>query len=400
MVKIIDKTRSVLYKQGLRQAERKGLGKVEFGVNQRVLDYSRHISVRTNKIALLCYLTQPIADELAGQKTVFFSNVGAVRSIAKVLNELGYVVDVINWDDTDFKPKKGYDLYFLHGGIVYSGIKNSISKDTKLIYYSTGSYWKYHNEQELFRFEDFKKRHKAELKPDRFIRASEEEVNKSSDLIISLGNKDAAKTYSKFNNVVNLEGASIPDNKKLKRDYLAAKKHFLFLAGPGNIHKGLDLLLDSFSGLPERHLHVVGTLDSDFEKYYYDLLYKSKNIHTYGYVPQRSKKYYSIVKQCSASILPSCSEGSPGSVIESMEQGLIPIVSKQSHIDIDNNVGVILHDCKIQTIKNQVNLISGQNVKYFESKANAVKNYVRKEFTVDKYESKLRTFITKLESQK
>lgn len=383
-------------KLALKKSEKQGFGRID---SDRVFGYAKYLQKTNSKTALLCYLTQPIADELAGQKTVFFSNAGAVRSIAKVLNELGYVVDVINWDDTNFKPKKGYDLYFLHGGNVYSGIKSNIPSDAKLIYYSTGSYWKYHNDQEIKRFEDFKKRHKSELQPDRFIRASEEDVNKAADLIISLGNKDAAKTYSKFNNVVNLEGASIPDSKKLERHYSTAKNHFLFLAGPGNVHKGLDLLLDAFVDLPQ-HLHVVGTLDSDFEKYYHSSLYESGNIHTYGYIPQRSKKFYSILERCSTSILPSCSEGSPGSVIESMEQGLIPIVSKESHIDINKNIGIVLPDCKMQTIKNQIEFVSNKDLDYFVSKTARNKDYVHKELSVVKYETKMKEFIEQVELQR
>src|SRR3989344_1733888 len=100
------------------------------------------------KRALLCYLVQPLVDSQRGEEIVRFSNSGLSMSWARVLNELGYIVDIINWDDIDFKPERSYDLVVFHGGKNFKKISNTLTTKTRIIHYSTGSYWKFNNRNE------------------------------------------------------------------------------------------------------------------------------------------------------------------------------------------------------------------------------------------------------------
>ena len=93
-----------------------GQARVERNGSLRIYDYKKylHKSNLKPKKALVSYLVNPVIDELSGAQTSLFSNNGAGRSIPKVLNELGYKVDVINWDDV--RPITGvYDLVVFHG---------------------------------------------------------------------------------------------------------------------------------------------------------------------------------------------------------------------------------------------------------------------------------------------
>lgn len=361
----------------------------------QVRGFTKYCKTSNLKRALLVYKTSPLVDLLQGKKITQFSNDGAVISIARSLNELGYSVDVINWDDKNPDLEQTYDLIVCHGAVNYEKVRNKIKNDGKLIYYSTGSYWKHHNKKEKERLDQFYQRHKVKLNFDRPIQYSEEKANKESDLVIALGNKDTAKTYEKFKNVKYLHAASMDNSRDVinaDKNYDKAKKNFLFMSGPGGIHKGLDWAIDYFLDHPELNLHIMMGLEKDFQDFYSEALSSKKNIHYYGYVPQRTKQFYRIVDKCAASILLSCSEGSPGSVIESMHQGLLPIVTKDSHIDV-GDCGITIKKLSFSTLDKAVQKIVKMNANELKQLSKKSYTLMFKEYTVEKYEDKLKNII-------
>src|SRR5512137_2557580 len=66
------------------------------------------------KRALFVYVTKPFT--IAFDNPVFLShqNLMQARQIAVVLNELGYVVDVVHLRDVRFKPRRKYDILISH----------------------------------------------------------------------------------------------------------------------------------------------------------------------------------------------------------------------------------------------------------------------------------------------
>lgn len=362
----------------------------------RIFGYEKYLATKAvPRRALVSYLAPPIIDELSGISTQLFSNNGAGRTIPKVLNQLGYSVDIINWDDTD-PIESVYDLVIFHGGKNFDSIARLKTDANQLVYYSTGSYWQYHNNQEQQRLKYFEQRHGRSYKLDREITDSEEAANAEADAIIALGNEDTANTYSKFSHVYSLEAASMPIKSprtifKPNGDELG----FLFMAGPGNLHKGLDIILDAWQKLPENyHLHIVTYLDDEFATYYKDVLYGTPNIHTHGYVLQRSNEFYEIINNCQYSILLSCSEGSPGSVIESMHQGLIPIISKESHVDLCGHGYVLSHNT-VECLIEQLTKLKTEKSDLLKQQE-AISEWAEKRFTVSRYEKDLASIISEI----
>lgn len=363
--------------------------------SKRVYDYKSYLpksNIKPKK-ALVSYLADPVIDDLSGTPTSMFSNNGAGRTIPKILNKLGYIVDVMNWDDT--KPVDGdYELVVFHGGQNFEQIEKLKTNENKLVYYSTGSYWRYHNNQEQKRLSYFEKRHNKKYKLDREIQHAEEQANTKADAIIALGNQDTANTYTKFKHVFHLQGASMPIVPLRTINELDSNElGFLFMAGPGNLHKGLDIVLDAWEKLPkELHLHIVTLIDDDFAQYYKKQLYDTLNIHTYGFVMQRSKQYYDIISTCQFSMLLSCSEGSPGSVIESMHQGLIPIVSRESHVDI-GKYGYVLKQNTVEELVGLLQTLSQLKKNEIVQSQLELRSWAEKEFTVQKYEKVFATIV-------
>ena len=107
------------------------------------------------------------------------------------------------------------------------------------------------------RFDNFYKRHGVRLPPDRHIKHSEEWALNHADGIICLGNSSARDSYAQFPLVIDINNASYPDDHYdcTPKDFEAGRDGFLFFAGPGNIHKGLDLLIEAFTDLAE-HLYI------------------------------------------------------------------------------------------------------------------------------------------------
>ncbi len=302
------------------------------------------------KRALLSYITTPFRLSGDDPRSVQFSNIGIARSIVRVLNGLGYIVDVVEWTDARFLPRRDYDLFIGHGGHNFERIAHNLSSDTVKIYFSTGCYWRFHNERELARFADLKRRRGVSLCPDRLITASEEWANSNTNGIICLGNEFIRTTYCKFPVVFSLNNAAYPDDHYdiATKDFAFAHQNFLFFAGDGNVHKGLDQLLEVFPQV-NAHLWICQDIRPDFYEVYRHELKDYQNIHLVRSVPMRSTQFYCLVDTCAYVILPSASEGCAGSVVECIHQGLIPVVSRESGIDT-SDYGITLNTSSVEEI--------------------------------------------------
>ena len=66
------------------------------------------------------------------------------------------------------------------------------------------------------------------------------------------------------------------------------------------MHKGLDLVLEAFAGMPDHHLYVCGPLqqEKDFVKAFYTELYETPNIHAVGWVDLEGPEFLEIVNKC------------------------------------------------------------------------------------------------------
>lgn len=325
----------------------------------RLYDYRFYIHKPWAKYrALLCLLPEPVLEDLQGKKIIRFSNSGFGLAWARILNELGYVLDIISWDDSDFIPKHNYDLVVFHGAKTFPNVYQNLNKKPKIIHFLSGSYWKFNNSQEDQRIKAFENRHKTKLPRDRYITIPEEPVNEVSEGIVVLGNHSVAKTYPSNMRVLTINNASYPDSHfdSVEKDYEKARKNFLYFAGGGNIHKGLDLTIEAFAELVDEHLYIVTVPEKKFLSVYKKEL-KRPNIHLVGEVTMRNEQFYEVMDKCAYVILPSCSEGQAGSVVEAMNQGLIPIVSKETHLDVDD-FGRILTRNSISTIRKTVQNMS------------------------------------------
>lgn len=325
-----------------------------------------------NKRALVSYITAPFRVPRNDDRHRMFSNFGIARSIVSALNRLGYAVDVVDWKDTRFVPQRSYDLYVGHGGINFERLASAMHASVPKIYFATGLYWQEHNRLERLRFEALETRRGLNLPFDRRITFSEEEALQMSDGIICLGNDLARRSYSGFPIVINIDCAAFPEDRPSieYRDFAIGRNRFLFFAGPGNVHKGLDLALEGFAE-STAELIICQQVEPAFKRAYRSEL-RRPNIHLVGWVPARSNRFYEIVDRCNFILSASCAEGSQGAVIECLHQGLVPVITPTCTIDVEE-FGVLLNEPTPAAIREQVDLMRQESLDRHRTRARSAR---------------------------
>jgi glycosyltransferase involved in cell wall biosynthesis len=363
-------------------------------VSSRVIrDYDEFCEGKPARRALLSYLVLPLLPPPVLRDRVKFSNRGIAQEIPRVLNELGYSVDIVNYDNRSWLPDRNYDLFIGHGGINFEPISQRLPASTIRVYFATGIYWREWNAKNKRRAEEMVSRRGVPLSSYRAIENEEEYALNNSDGIICLGNGAAVQTYGRFPHVIGINNAIFPVDWEGWRgkDFEGGRKHFLFFSGRGNVHKGLDLLLEAFAGT-DLHLHVCQHLEPDFADVYRQELTGHPNIHVYGFIPMRSQKFTALATQCDWVISPTCAEGQPGAVLECMAHGLIPILSEEANIDI-GTWGIPLPDCRIDTLRSTGLRASVMEMELIRQMTTEAVDVARTQYSADNFYKNIRKAV-------
>lgn len=347
--------------------------------------FDRFASEEPRHAALLSYLVLPLLPFPDIGPRSLFNNWSIAREIPRALNQLGYAVDIVNYDNISWTPSRRYDLFIGHGGINFERLSRLIHPDAVRIYFSTGIYWRELNARLAARIKELALRKRCALPLYRSVSVDEEYANAVSDGIICLGNHAAARTYSKFPLVATINNL-IPDvhsDDFEDKDYGEARKHFLFFSGPGNVLKGLDLLLEIFSRT-DLHLHVCQHVEPSFGRIYHRELTQLPNIHVHGVIAMRSLTFRSLISRCNWIISATCTEGQPGAVLECMAHGLIPILPITANIDLEE-WGILLPNIEPNTILSAIIRASEMTADECGRRAVSVMKKTRMIYSIDNF---------------
>jgi hypothetical protein len=111
----------------------------------------------------------------------------------------------------------------------------------------------------------------------------------------------------------------------------------------------------------------------------------------------RSTKFEDLASLCNWVILPSCAEGQPGSVLECMSYGLIPILSDDCNIDLDD-WGIRIPGLDVDTISSIINIASKLNSDECRIKSDKVLDVVQRCYTPDNFRANFKTSVQSIMS--
>lgn len=347
--------------------------------------------------ALLSYLNEGIdADE---NSAIFegHSNKWESRMMAQILKDMGYIVDVINWNNNTFIPAVKYDV-LIDIALNLQRVAPYLPQDCIKILHNTGSYWYFANAAELKRVEDFEKRRHAFYTPKRLAHFPElhERSLKIADYCSLIGNQTTLETYPepyrhKFTKV-NVSNSKI-DFIKTPSAFVPAEKEFLWFNSFGMVHKGLDLLLEVFLKHPEWQLHIIGSDEQDFMKAYAEDLKNITNISFHGFMNPKSEAFENIISKCFCFLSPSCSEGMSGSNATCLQIGMLPVISVNSGIDLAKNCGVLLQECSIPEIENAIQLVLAKTDGALSAEITTLQQNAAAAFSRDTFKATYTQFI-------
>ena len=319
--------------------------------------------------------------------------------IAQTFLNLGYAVDVIDYRDKKFVPQKKY-AFFVGARTNFQRIAQLLNGDCLKIVHLDTAHWLFNNHASYSRSLDLQQRKGVTItRESQRIVESNLAIEYADYATTNLGNQFNVSTYSYAKKPIfqiYLPTFTVYPGPE-KKDYETCRKNFVWFGSNGFVHKGLDLVLEAFAVMSDYHLYVIGPIHSEkrFEKLYYKELYQTSNIHAIGWVDIESSKFIEITNNCIGTIFPSCSEGGGASAITCMQAGLIPIVSYESNVEV-NDFGWTLKECSKQEIIKTVESVTALPPDVLKEKAKRSWDFARTHHTKKKFAENYGKVIQKI----
>jgi glycosyltransferase involved in cell wall biosynthesis len=267
----------------------------------------------------------------------------------------------------------------------------------KILHAETG-HWRFYNAAQERRRRELAERRGIQLAPYKAIEPNR--AVESADAVTILGNEATQATYAFAGKPLFPVPISQPFLYPfpLERDLATARKRFVWFGSGGLLHKGLDRVLEVFADLPELELTVLGPIDREpeFERAFARELYRTPNIRTHGWIDVASRDFLEIARTHVALVYPSCSEGQNGGTVTCMHAGLIPIVSRESGVDVTSQTGVVLATSTSDEIRDRVLEISRRPPQELLATSRAAWEWVRRNHTRARFSARYREALLEI----
>lgn len=316
------------------------------------------------------------------------------REMAKTFVDLGYSADVCDYRDRGFVPRKDY--------AVVVDVEDNLERFTPLldkaclkIFHITTAHPLFNNAAEAARLLALKERRGVVVPAVRQFLRPHHGIEFAHCATVE-GNQFVQNTYRYANKPIH----RVPAPSALIRpwpghkNFDACRRRFMWFGSHGVVHKGLDLVLEAFSGMPELELFVCGPVKKEpaFVRAYEKELYHTRNIQTVDWVDLASESFCNLMNSCIGHVFPSSSEGAGICVIDTMHAGLIPIVSYESAVDV-HDFGLLLKTSTIDDIQDAVKTIADLPASELERRARKAWEHARANHTRERFAEEYRSTI-------
>ena len=334
---------------------------------------------------VISYITWPFREGLDSAKMRGHTNAFEVIAMAESYLELGYRVEICDYENTHYKlPADCVVAIDIHGNLERWHCESK--NHCYFILHATGTHWLQCNLSELKRLEYVRNRKGGALSPRRQVPASR--AIEVADEVSVLGNEYTMRSFEFAGKTI----TRIPISSAYEfpwpadRIFSSSKKKFLWLGSYGMVHKGLDLVLDAFASMPDLELTVCGRpeKEEDFLKLYEKELKHTPNIHFHGWVDMGSQGFSKIAATHTAVIYPSCAEGGAGSVIHCMHAGMIPACTYEASVDL-GDFGELVKSGTVEAVQEACRRIAELPDEDVESRARASYEYARAVHSREKF---------------
>ena len=323
--------------------------------------------------------------------------------IVQTFLDMGYRVDAIDWRNTEFRPTKPYRIA-LDVRILLQHWAPHLSDDCIKIFHAETAHCSFHNPAQTRRLDDLEKRRGRRLAPSKMI--EDHQSVEVADAVIVLG-EDAPftpSTYESFGKPVFPIPISTPVTwPELDRDIDRVRKRYVWFGSGGLVHKGLDLVLEAFAGMPDYHLTVCGPIsqEGDFEREYWQELYETPNIHLHGWVDITTQTFVDLMKDHLGLVFTSCSEAQCGGVLTCMHAGLIPVVSYETGVPVtvesgEPERGLELKHSDVPAIQDAVRRLSSMDDETLKSMSHATWSHVQSRHVREVFAEEYRRVVEKI----
>lgn len=315
------------------------------------------------------------------------------RQMARSFAAAGFSVDVVHFDDDRFVPEKDYDVLVSARTNLERLARHMPAHCLKVAHLDTAHFLT-HNANAMQRLKDIRDRHGVSLRSNRMV--EDNWAIEVADIGCVLGNvftEDSYRFSGKPIHRIPLSSVRQYDWDDDK-DFDSCRNSFLWFGSGGFAHKGLDLVLDAFSSLPDLKLVICGPLDVEprFVRAFDKQMFRTENIETIGWIDVTGEEFASVRRNTLATIYPSCSEGGGGSVITCMHAGLIPVVTPEASVDT-GDFGQLLDTASIDAIRDSALTLSQMSTIELQNRARSAWEFARRNHTREIFAQNYERFV-------
>jgi glycosyltransferase involved in cell wall biosynthesis len=338
---------------------------------------------------VLSYLTDCFGPNPAAHH---HSNHWECCTMARAFTDAGFRVEAIDYNESRYRPPGDCAaLIDIHSNL--ERLAPLVPATAKKILHATGANWLFQNNAEITRLVALRERRGASLPPRRQVPSSR--GIEIADLATTIGNAFTIETFAFARKPM----YRIPLSSTYTQEWPVDKKiddcrtRFLWFGSHGLVHKGLDLVLEAFARAPELNLTICGPVsgEPDFTAEYRREL-ALPNVRVHDWIDTQSPLFRELLRTHASIVYPSCSEGTAGSVITCLHGGLIPIVTREAGVDVEN-FGFELREAGVTAIVEAARHLAGLPAAELSLRSRATWEFARRQHTREAFEKNYRLFV-------